>query len=213
MTIRHHPIETRLLDYAAGTLDAGQRLLVGAHLESCPSCRRTVAMLERVGGSLLTDLSPTPMAPGARERAIARLQSAESAARVAHRPLNDMADLPPALRNYELSRWHWSGPGVRWRSLALPEESASRVFLLKVQPGTKLPQHTHSETELTLVLKGSFSHKGGRFERGDFDDADGSVDHQPTVDSEQECICLVAMQGNLQFKGLLGRIMQPFVRF
>jgi putative transcriptional regulator len=38
------------------------------------------------------------------------------------------------------------------------------------------------------------------------------VDHEPVVDSGQDCVCLVAMQGDLRLNGLLGRIMQPFVR-
>jgi putative transcriptional regulator len=32
------------------------------------------------------------------------------------------------------------------------------------------------------------------------------------VEQGQDCICLVAMQGNLQLKGLIGRMVQPFIR-
>ena len=39
-----------------------------------------------------------------------------------------------------------------------------------------------------------------------------TVDHQPVVEAGQDCICLVAMQGELRLNGLLGRIVQPFVR-
>jgi putative transcriptional regulator len=73
-------------------------------------------------------------------------------------------------------------------------------------------QHTHTDLELTCVLSGAFSHAGGRYGPGDFDLGDDTVEHQPIVEPGEPCVCLVAMQGNLQFKGLIGRVMQPFVR-
>jgi putative transcriptional regulator len=41
---------------------------------------------------------------------------------------------------------------------------------------------------------------------------DETIDHQPVVEQSQDCICLVAMQGELQLKGLIGRMVQPFIR-
>ena len=101
---------------------------------------------------------------------------------------------------------------MHWRSVSVPADHGARVFMLKAAPGTSLPHHTHTGTELTLILKGAYAHEGGRFGAGDFEEADGSVDHQPVVEPGDECICLVAMEGQLRLLGLLGRIMQPFVR-
>ena len=75
-----------------------------------------------------------------------------------------------------------------------------------------MPDHTHTGTELTLVLTGAFSHDGGRFACGDVEDADSTVDHQPVVEDGEECVCLVAMEGQLHLRGWIGRLMQPFVR-
>ncbi len=65
---------------------------------------------------------------------------------------------------------------------------------------------------MTCVLSGAFRHDSGHFGPGDFDLGDETVDHQPIVDDGQDCVCLVAMQGELRLNGLLGRMMQPFVR-
>jgi putative transcriptional regulator len=65
---------------------------------------------------------------------------------------------------------------------------------------------------MTCVLSGAFSHEGGHFGPGDFDLGDETVDHQPVVDTADECICLIAMHGQLRLNGLVGRLMQPFVR-
>jgi putative transcriptional regulator len=210
MTISHHPAEDRIADYAAGRLDEGQHLAIAAHLDHCVHCRRLVAALEHAAGAMLTDLTPEALSPRARDRTLAALDSPETA--VPTHPLNDMTELPATLRRHELGAWRWVGPGVHCRAIRFDSESRSRLFLLRAMPGTKLPQHTHSGTELTLVLKGSFSHEGGRFAAGDFEDADGEIEHRPVVGPEGECICLVAMEGELRLSGLLGRVMQPFVR-
>ena len=73
-------------------------------------------------------------------------------------------------------------------------------------------EHTHTGVELTCVLTGSFSHEGGHFGPGDFDFGDDSLDHQPLVGGEADCVCLVAMTGDLKLKGWLGRAIQPFLR-
>jgi putative transcriptional regulator len=84
--------------------------------------------------------------------------------------------------------------------------------MLRAAPGTVLPRHKHSGTELTCVLSGAFIHEGGRYGAGDCDDADQDDTHSPVVDRGEECICLVAMEGNIIFQSLLGRMIQPFVR-
>jgi putative transcriptional regulator len=101
---------------------------------------------------------------------------------------------------------------VHLRPIRLPEASATRVFLLKSQPGTRMIEHTHSGFEMTCVLSGSFAHAGGHFGPGDFDFGDGSTDHEVMIDSTEACICLVAMQGELKLNGILGRLLQPLIR-
>jgi putative transcriptional regulator len=73
-------------------------------------------------------------------------------------------------------------------------------------------EHSHTGTELTCVLKGSFSHQGGRYGPGDFDYGDDDVDHRPIVGDEGPCLCLVAMTGDLRMNGFFGRLISPFIR-
>jgi putative transcriptional regulator len=121
-------------------------------------------------------------------------------------------DCPGVLAPYEVGRWRWIGPGVHWRNVELPESEGTRVFMLKAAPGSSLPHHGHSGVEWTCVLQGVFRHHLGRYGPGDFDEADSTVDHTPFVEEGDVCICLVAMQGNLELRGWLGRLLQPFVR-
>ena len=121
-------------------------------------------------------------------------------------------DLPEILRHYRIGRQRRVAPGVSMRSIDLPGSSRSRAFLLRSNPGTRMLEHTHTGTELTCVLRGSFTHEGGRFGRGDFDFGDETLDHQPIVGGDEPCVCLVAMTGDLRMKSFLGRLISPFVR-
>jgi len=212
-SIHHHPTDETLASYIRGSLDEGRRVLVAAHVELCASCAGVVAASDHIAGSALEAAEPQPLQSDALQTALARI-AAVSVAPLPTSPRNS-ASHPfglAAISGYDLGRWRWIGPGVHWRSVSIPTDHGARVFMLKAVSGTSLPHHTHTGTELTLILKGAYVHEGGRFGAGDFEEADGSVDHQPLVEPGEECICLVAMEGHLRLLGLLGRIMQPFVR-
>jgi putative transcriptional regulator len=97
------------------------------------------------------------------------------------------------------------------RAIELPRTGGSRAFLLKGNPGTQLPQHTHTGSEMTAILAGSYEHEGGQFAAGDFEDADDSIVHRPIVGPEG-CVCLVALNGRLRLTGVVGALLNPFVR-
>jgi putative transcriptional regulator len=210
MSIKHHPSLDTLTDYCNGHLDAARSLVVAAHLERCPACRHQAAKLEALGGVLLDDIKPSAMSEGALERALALL---DFEAEAALPPLpDDLPHAPEALRGAEIGKWRWIGPGTHYRATNIVGPDGYRVFLLRSQAGSRLPHHTHTGVELTLTLKGAYEHDGGRFGAGDLEEADGATDHQPIVAGGEECICLVAMNGNLRLLGLTGRLLQPFVR-
>ena len=51
-----------------------------------------------------------------------------------------------------------------------------------------------------------------RFDVGDLEEADPDTLHQPRVVSDEPCLCVVALDGEIQLDGWLGRLMQPFVK-
>ncbi len=215
MSITQHPSDETLAAFAAGNLDAGRTVVVGAHTEMCARCQIWVRRLLNAGGVLLTDVAPASMAADALNRALKRIEAEQPhRLRSSDSPFEFGIDrtLPVISRFNHQDGWKWMGPGIRWRPLAAPSADAARVFLLKAAAGTNMPNHTHTGTELTLVLQGAFAHAGGRYGPGDLDEADDTIEHTPVVEAGEECICLVAMDGKLQLLGAFGRLMQPFVR-
>jgi len=216
MTIHHHPFDEPLIGFAAGTLDLGQHVAVATHLTRCSRCRDVMHLMEHVGGAVLAGLSPTPMSSDAFARMEARLRQPVVHEVRCERPgsgaLDDMPGLPAFVRLYSAAPWKWIAPGVRLRPIRLPAESDTRVFLLKSAPGTKMLEHTHTGTEMTCVLTGSFSHEAGQYGPGDFDLGDETVKHNVMVGPAEDCICLVAMRGELRLAGIIGTLIQPFIR-
>jgi putative transcriptional regulator len=74
-----------------------------------------------------------------------------------------------------------------------------------------MPTHGHRGQELTLVLAGSFSDEHGTFARGDVEEADEDVEHQPIADPGEDCICLAVTDAPLRLRGIAA-ILQPFLR-
>jgi putative transcriptional regulator len=204
MSTIHHPTDETLAQFLEGSLDEARHLVVAAHMQFCASCRMLTAAVDALGGAHLEQLPPAVLEEAALEQLLSRIETS---------PAHPDSGAVRALEPYQLGSWRWIGPGVSQRSVNLPKASSgSRLFLLKAAPGIHLPHHTHAGTELTVILKGAFRHAGGRFGVGDCDDADETVEHQPVVEDGEECICLVAMQGHIRLLGLLGRLIQPFVR-
>ena len=220
MSAQHHPSDETLLRVAAGNLPAGPSVVVRAHMDGCAICRARLTTFEAVGGALLQQLPPVPLRADSLERALARVDSEVSSDENSNerRPRRSSASnardivLPRSLQSYTIGPWRWLGPGIRRSRIALPESPDANVMLLRIGANRKLPEHGHTGTEFTLVIAGSYSDAAGRYLPGDLTEADASVEHQPVVDPDGECICLAATEGQMRLVGFFGRLMQPFIR-
>lgn len=211
---QHHPSEALLLSYAAGALGEAEALAVSTHLTLCPHCRRMAAAAESVGGALLEASTPVAMASDGLQAVLARLDAPEVLPARAEARTEALPFLPRPLARYAEAAlaaggWRMAGPGVQ--QLRLATAGGAQARLLRLKPGTPLPEHTHRGSELTLVLSGSYSDELGRFARGDMAELDETIDHRPVVDQGETCVALIVTDAPLKFRGLMARLAQPFV--
>lgn len=213
MKISHHFDDATLIAYSSGTLTKGMALLVESHLEMCEHCMEQVQTSNRIGGDLLRQIEPVPMKSGSLDQLLGMLDSvgAESLSEIAA-PVT--SEVPRSLAHYigdDLDKIEWKtmGLGVQQYDLKLGGIGAAR--LLRIQPGVSVPHHTHTANELTLILRGSYVDELGRFQVGDVADLDDQLEHQPIVDTQQECICFIATDAPLKFSGFVGKLVQPFI--
>lgn len=212
----HHPSEALLLTYAAGSLGEAESVALSTHLTLCPQCRRAVASAEAIGGALLEDLDEAPVSTDGLKAVLAQIEHEQAKPYPLPQPVAATAfpDLPQSLARYAeaaLSETGWRkvAPGVQ--QLRLKTGGGARARLLRLKPGTPLPEHSHRGSELTLVLSGSYTDELGCFGRGDMAELDDSVTHRPIVDLGQDCVALIVTEAPLRFSGLMARIAQPFV--
>lgn len=211
MSLRRQPSEERLLAYAAGTLSAPEAVVVATHLALKPETRPWADLGRAVGGALLEEAEPVSLDAGARDAALARLDAPAPSEEHAP-PTSADPSLPAPLRGLPLGPWRWLGPGVHVRSVIGPRDGACRVILLRIAPGQCAPRHTHGGVELTCVISGAYATEDGVFAQGDFEEADPKVTHQPRVVSEEPCLCVAALDGEIVLPGRLGRLLAPFVK-
>ena len=214
MSAHYHPSDETLLRYAAGTLAASLRLVVASHLEICPPCRVHVADLEAVGGRLLCGTPPAALDDPSPEGLLAGVEPRRPQQPLAiSAPRAPEGFVPPlALRGCEIGDWRTVAPGVRLSRIGVPGHPEARLILLRVKAGKRMPAHSHSAYEFTQVLTGSFSDSSNRYTPGDFVEGDVDTDHSPVIGEDSECISLAAITGQIRFHGMLGRLLQPFVR-
>ncbi|MEM7023371.1 MAG: ChrR family anti-sigma-E factor [Pseudomonadota bacterium] len=214
----HHPSEELLLEYASGAVSEPVALLVATHLALCPTCRRSLAELEAVGGALLDEAPSEQVADDSLPRLMARLDKPEAHETLATGPgPQDFGDgaVPQPLREYlgtTLDDLPWRRLGPVSEVRLLPDFAPITTRLLKIRPGTAMPSHTHGGQELTLVLKGGFVDGTGHYLRGDVAEVGSEVDHQPVADDDEICICLAVTDAPLRLTSRFGRMLNPFIR-
>ncbi|SCX20601.1 Transcriptional activator ChrR [Agrobacterium sp. DSM 25558] len=215
MSVRHHVSDELLLDYASGSLGESWSLAVSTHLALCPESRQRLSAMEMTGGALLDDIGPTRDASGADWEKIRTLLQPNMKTVVSELPAKQSinAVLPEPLRSYaggdvDVLKWKQLGPGAYHFPIPTSDGEAI-VRLLRIPAGKPVPEHSHGGRELTVVLAGSFMDGKDVFRRGDFEEADEDLTHQPVAGEGEDCICLAVTDAPLKFKSWLVRLLQP----
>ena len=118
--------------------------------------RQLVAEMRDAAWLLAESLAPVPPAPALKTRLLARVAQFEQ--------LKPLADVR---RNED--NWVSAGmPGVDIKQLFLEAETGRSTYLLRMQPGVRVPAHFHHDTEQCLVLKGDIGWGDLVYEEGDF---------------------------------------------
>ncbi len=215
MTITHHLKDDILLDYATGTLAEGWSIAVATHLAMCPQCRKRYEAIEAAGGALLDNITYSDDDTNAWETLKARLAEApEIRAPKPTAPASTTPVLPEPLRSYvgsDVDGIAWKAMPGAWQFMVPTSDGETMVRLLRIPAGKPVPEHTHRGRELTLVLSGAFADEDGVFARGDIEDADASLTHQPVATPDAECICLAVTDAPLKFKSWIVRLVQPLL--
>ncbi|MBT5214937.1 MAG: hypothetical protein HOL60_10270 [Pelagibacteraceae bacterium] len=106
---------------------------------------------------------------------------------------------------------------VKWKSIykgfkeySLPIDDKDSIKLIKMEPGTSVPFHSHNGKEYILVLDGSFSDQYGEYNKGYMQINDQKIKHIPTASDKNGCICLSITEKDVVFLGKFGLVLNLF---
>ncbi|TAL30577.1 MAG: hypothetical protein EPN97_12235 [Alphaproteobacteria bacterium] len=214
------PLDLLLMNYATGSLSQQESLLVAAHLTLNPEARRRVARYEAEGGRMMCETTPSPVRDECLNATLSRIGKAPVKPAPAATPCAPDLHIPAAI--YALisgfcvsdpRQWSRVTPGFAKMELRLcPAPTRKRLRLMKLEPRSATPPHSHPGRETTVVLEGSFRDHTGQYKKGDIIIVDDPrFVHQPLA-GDNGCVCLTLTEAPLRFQDPFQRFMNAFWR-
>ena len=97
-----------------------------------------------------------------------------------------------------------------FKEFNIPVNDNDSVKLIKMDPGTSVPLHSHNGKEYILVLNGSFCDEYGEYNIGDMQINNQQIKHNPTACNSDGCICLSITENDVVFFGKYGSALNLF---
>jgi len=224
----HHPDDNLLTEYAGGSLAEALGLIVCAHLQTCPHCRKRVENLNKLGATILTHSVAETVQPETFEQLMTRIR-AESSDTTLQAKTAKPRDLHPSYANDPLLKhlpkviakllprdgklkWERVSKGLKSARLVTGQKQYEVVFQ-RITSGNKVIEHDHRGLEITMVLSGSFSDEDGVYTEGDFLVRTPGEIHRPTATQNQDCLCISVVEAPVKVTGFLGKFINPFLSF
>ncbi|MDC1047084.1 cupin domain-containing protein [Alphaproteobacteria bacterium] len=105
---------------------------------------------------------------------------------------------------------HWKTLYQGFKEFKIPLNDNDTIKLIKMDPGTSVPLHSHNGKEYILVLDGSFCDEYGEYNKGDMQINDQQIKHNPTACNSNGCVCLSITENDVVFFGKYGSALNLF---
>ena len=123
---------------------------------------------------------------------------------------NSLANNPLSRIIGDLNHIDWKTLYKGFKEFSIPIKDNYSVKLIKMDPGTSVPLHSHNGKEYILVLDGSFCDEYGEYNKGDMQINDQQIKHNPTACKSSGCICLSITENDVVFFGKFGSALNLF---
>ena len=216
--INLHPSSDMLLKYSMGNTTEAESLIISCHIAYCSECKEELKKYETIGGYYLTNHKELSVSKDLWKNILGKVDGLEqeqlqvnyTSHSIRSSLSNSNIKIPSTLSEYigsevDTIQWKSSINNIKYKDIKFQDENISGK-LLEIPANKSMPKHGHEALEATLVLHGGYSDEKGEYNKGDLVVASNEEVHSPVSDSSG-CICLVVYSGSLQFKGLLGSIL------
>lgn len=221
----HDALEIMLLDYATGALSQPESVFMTTYMCLNPAAHQTARSYEALGGLLIEELPPRPVSDACLSRTLEAIDALERhntppAQKPALGPKEEMAQLPARLMA-SLARgeippelvWAHMLEGIQRCHLLSAAKARNRqhLDLFRLRPGMDMPAPKRSaETEIILVIQGSYEDHSGLHNRGDLT----IFTHQDHGRScrQQGCLTLTLTSRPLTLEDRLRQMLEDLLR-
>lgn len=221
----YHPSDNTLVEFSAGNLDWALSIIVSAHLQFCPECKRKIQELNAIGGSTLLQTEAVDVNDNCFTEVMNKINLTPQNIGGDTTTLGHSATSPPQESDRAqalpkvVQKLIPSDKPLKWSAVAPHLKSAKletgqhkyEVCFHKIKKGGKVAEHDHRGLEVTLVLEGSFSDAEGNYSPGDYLVREPGDVHRPMAAQDQDCLCLSVVEAPVKVTGLLGKIINPFL--
>jgi putative transcriptional regulator len=230
--ITHHPDDNLLTEYSSGSLANALGVIVCAHLQTCPHCRKRVEQLNKLGAAILNQSVAEAVQPESFEQLMTRIRSQHSETAVRDKASalqGNLQELHSTYANDPLlkhlpkiiakllprdGKLKWERvSGALTTARLKTGQSQYEVAFQRISSGGKVVEHDHRGVEVTMVLCGSFSDEDGVYNQGDFLVRNPGEVHRPTATQNQDCLCISVVEAPVKVTGLFGKLVNPFLSF
>ncbi len=217
--INLHPSSDMLLKYSMGNTTEAESLIISCHVAYCAECKNQIKKYETIGGYYLSNHKELSVSKDLWKNILGQVDELDQEQiqtnYTTHAIKSDLCEdnirIPSTLSKYlgveyNTKSWKSTINNIKYKDINFQDKNISGK-LFEIPANKSMPKHGHEAMEATLVLHGGYSDEKGDYNKGDLVVASSDEVHSPVSADPSGCICLVVYSGAIQFKGLLGSIL------
>ncbi len=191
-----------IFGYSGGNLNEAKSLFVSMYLHLNSLAAKKASIFENILADNLNDINEIRPQNLKYTDCIKYPSSSKTILSKSKNPLSNIIG--------DLQKITWKSVYKGFKEYNLPFNGKDSVKLIKMDPGTSVPLHSHNGKEYILVLEGSFCDEYGEYNKGDMQINDQKTKHNPTACKNDGCICLSISENDVVFFGKFGSILNLF---
>ena len=191
-----------IFGYSSGNLGEAKSLFTSMYLYLNSIAKRKALVFDNMLAENLSELKDVKLK---KLKYTDCIKSTSSKKNIENSPINPLTRLVGNLNNVD-----WNSVYKGFKEFNIPVNDNDSVKLIKMDPGTSVPLHSHNGKEYILVLEGSFCDEYGEYKKGDMQINDQQIKHNPTACNSDGCVCLSITENDVVFFGKFGSVLNLF---
>ena len=191
-----------IFGYSSGSLNEAKSLFVSMYLHLNSIAAKKASIFENILADSLKNISEIKPRNLKYTDCIKSDSSSTETFPKSRNPLNNIIG--------DFQKINWKSVYKGFKEYSLPFNGSDSIKLIKMDPGTSVPLHSHNGKEYILVLEGSFCDEYGEYNKGDMQINDQKIKHNPVACNKDGCVCLSITENDVVFFGKFGSLLNLF---